>query len=154
MNARIRVASALAPLLLLVGCGQPSGSDLLQRRLATTMAPDQTCNRVASVQYLPDGARISVPANALFKPGRSDLTDCGQYAMASAIEAMLAPQIMHVGIEAYGNVDQPYALLARQRAERLRTMFSNAGLVPAQIQPAAAPAPDTWGIVLTAGESG
>jgi hypothetical protein len=158
MKASVHFVPALAPLLLLAACGEPSGAGLLQSRVTTSMTQEQQCNRVASVQYLPNGARISVPATALFIPGRPDLTECGQYAMASAVQAMLAPRIMYVVIEPYGDIDSPYSLLSRERADRLQTMFSHAGFVPTQppvlVQTAAVPSQETWGIVLTAGDRG
>ena len=142
-------ATALMPLVV-VACARPSSGPLLQSRVQTSMRPDQPCNRVASIQYLPDGARIAISSDSLFLPGKADLTQCGGFAVASAIQAMLTPMIMHVAIEPYGDVGAPYARLARERAVRLQTMFWNVG-APTEVQPAAAPAQDAWGIVLTAG---
>ena len=152
MRASIHVAPALTSLLLLAACSfEPSGPQLLQDRLTVTMSPEQQCNRMASTQPLPNGARVVIGSDSLFLPGRADLTECGHYAIASAVEAMLDPRIMQVVIEPYGDVSSPS--LARDRAERLQAMFSTVGFVPGQpaaiIQPAAAPVPGSWGIVLT-----
>src|SRR5579859_3775336 len=96
LKATVRATPALIAVLGLTGCGEPSASSVLDVRVAERMAPDQPCNIQASVAYLPDGARISMPSNALFTSGRADFTACGQYAMAGAIEAMLDPSIMQV----------------------------------------------------------
>jgi len=156
MRASSGAVAALMSLLLVVACAQPSNGPIFQSRIATAMTPEQPCNRVASVQYVPAGARIEVPADALFLPGKADLTQCGQIAMTSAIQAMLDPRIMYVAIEPYGDVDAPYALLARQRADRLRGFFSNVGFTgsqpPVAVQPAVTP--NAWGVVLTAADRG
>jgi|ERR1700722_926016 hypothetical protein len=153
LKSVVPATAALAALLLLAACGEPASPDVLNARVTARMAPDQPCNRQASVQYLPDGARISMPDSALFTIGRADLSACGQYAMSSAIEAMLDPGIMQVVIEPGGDIDAPYARLVRQRADTLNGVFTKASFPPYQpvvpVQTKAAGQAGIWGIVLT-----
>jgi hypothetical protein len=153
LKAVVRATPVLAALLLLAACGEPASPDVLNARVAARMAPDQPCNTKASVQYLPDGARISMPDSALFTIGRAELSDCGQYAMSSAIEAMLDPGIMQVVIEPGGDLETPYAGLVRQRADTLTGVFRKASFPPYQppipIQTKAAGQIGVWGVVLT-----
>jgi hypothetical protein len=153
MNANILAAPALASLLLLAGCGEPSSPDVLKARVAQSMATNQECNSKANVQYLEDGARITMPDGALFMIGQAELSPCGEYAMASAIEAMLSSGIMRVEIEPGGNIEAPYAGLVSQRADALGTMFAKSVFVPYQppllVQSRSAGPAGTWGIVLT-----
>jgi len=153
LKATIRATPVLTALLLLTACGEPSSSAMLHARVSARMAPDQPCNTKASIQYLPDGARISIPDSALFTIGRADLSACGQYAMSGAIEAMLDPGIMQVVIEPGGDLEAPYAGLVRQRADTLTAVFTKASFVPYQppvpVQTRAAGQTGVWGVVLT-----
>jgi hypothetical protein len=147
-----RAMPALAALLLLAACGEPSSSSVLDTRVAARMAPAQPCNAQARVEYLPNGARISMPDSALFTIGRPELSTCGQYAMASAVEAMLDPSIMQVVIEPGGDLDAPYAGLVRQRVGALKGIFAKASFPPYQppipVQTKDVGPGGTWGVVL------
>lgn len=152
MRVGNHVVAALAALLLLVGCaGEPPSTRTLQNRLATSLDPAQTCNRPASVEYVPNGVRVRIPDTSLFVVGRTDLSACGQYVMASVVEAMLAPQVMLMVVEPSGDVNAPGAFLPRQRAGTVTAFISNKGFVGTQprvvVQSSAAP-PGNWGIVL------
>lgn len=151
-KAIVRVMPVLTALLL-TACGEPSSPDVLHARVTARMAPDQPCNAKASIQYLPNGARITMPDSALFTIGRADLSACGQYAMSSAIEAMLDPGIMQVVIEPGGDLDAPYAGLVRQRTDTLTGIFTKASFVPYQppvpVRTKAAGQTGIWGVVLT-----
>jgi len=155
MKTTIRAIPALAAVLLLAACGEPSSPDVLNARVAARMAPDQGCSNGTSIEYLPDGARINLPDSALFTIGRADLSPCGQYAMAGAVEAMLKPGIMLVVIEPGGDVEAPYAGLARQRADTLKAVFAKASFPPyqppilVQSTPSGSGRIGVWGIVLT-----
>jgi hypothetical protein len=154
MDANSLATAALASLLLLAACGsEPSSPDVLKARVTERMAPKQECDSKANVQYLDDGARITMPDSALFTLGRSDISACGQYAMASAIEAMLSSAIMRVEIEPGGNIEAPYAGLVNERVEALETMFAKSVFVPYQapvlVQSRAAGPAGVWGVVLT-----
>jgi len=158
LKAIIRAAPVLTALLLLTACGEPSSSAMLHARVSARMASDQTCNSKASIQYLPDGARISMPDSALFTIGRAELSACGQYAMSDAIEAMLDPGIMQVVIEPGGDLEAPYAGLVRRRADALTAVFTRASFVPYQppvpVQTKAAGQASIWGVVLTVANKG
>jgi hypothetical protein len=151
MKAGIHAVAALAALFLLDGCSEPSSTQTLQRRVAIRMDPAQTCNRPASIEYLPNGARVRMPDTSLFVVGRTDLSNCGQYAVSSVVEAMLDPRIMQVVVEPGGDFNAPYAFLPRERADNIRALLSNtAGTAtqpPVLVQPAPAPS-GSWGIVL------
>jgi hypothetical protein len=153
MNHQMRALPALVALLLLSACGGPSSTDVLNTRVSRRMAPDLLCNKTVRVEYLPNGARISMPDSALFTVGRADLSACGRYAMASAVEAMLDPGIMQVVIEPSGDIEASYAGLARRRADALKGMFTNAGFDPFQppvlVQPTSSSPIGVWGVELT-----
>ena len=153
MSAKILAAPALASLLVLAACGEPSSPDVLNARVAQRMASKQECDGKANVQYLPDGARITMPDDALFITGRADLSPCGQYAMASAIEAMLSSAIMRVEIQPGGNIEAPYAGLVSQRADALGTMFTKSVFIPYQppllVQSDTVGPAGAWSVVLT-----
>jgi hypothetical protein len=144
--------TALAALLLLDGCAcEPSSTQTLQSRVATSMDPARTCNRPASVEYLPNGVRVRIPDTSLFVVGRTDLSACGQYAMTSVVEAMLAPQVMRMVVESPGDVNAPDAFLSRERAGTVTRFIANPGFAGTQprvvVRPASGP-PGNWGIVL------
>lgn len=153
LKAIVRAMPVLTAVLLLTACGEPSSPDTLHARVAARVVPDQQCNAKASVEYLPDGARISMPDSALFTTGRPELSACGQYAISSAVEAMLDPGIMQVVIEPGGDLDAPYAGLVRQRADTLTAVFRKASFVPYQpsvpVQTKSVGQTGIWGVVLT-----
>jgi hypothetical protein len=138
---------------LLSACGDPPNVQVLNSRVAARMAPPQVCTSQATVEYLPNGARISLPDTVLFVVGRTDISPCGQYALASIVEAMLDPRLMQVIIEPGGDLDSPDAYLPRERTTSLKATLSNIGFVPDQppvlVQPAPVSAGRAWGIVLT-----
>ena len=150
MKAAIHSVTMLSALLL-AACSERPAVQVLDDRVTASMSPSQPCNRPTSVEYLPNGARISIPDTALFTVGRTDLSPCGQYAVASVVEAMLDPRIMQVVIEPGGDINAPDAFLPRERVGVLRASFSNPGFLPTQpavlVQPAAVPS-RVWGIVL------
>jgi hypothetical protein len=150
MKAAIHGVTMLAALLL-AACSEPPPVQVLNSRVSARMSPVQPCNRPASAEYLPNGARISIPDTALFTVGRTDLSPCGEYAVASAVEAMLDPRIMQIVIEPGGDINAPDAFLPRERVGSLRALLLNPAFVPAPspvlVQPAATPS-RVWGIVL------
>jgi hypothetical protein len=143
--------------LMLAACSEPPAAQVLDSRVTVSMSPVQPCNRPASVEYLPTGARIRIPDTALFTVGRTDLSECGRYAVASVVEAMLNPRIMQVVIEPGSDINDPDAFLPRERVGSLKASLSNPGFAPTQppvlVQPAAVPS-RVWGIVLTIADSG
>jgi hypothetical protein len=151
MKAAIHGITMLAALLL-AACSEPPSVQVLNSRVTARMSPVQPCNRPASVEYLPNGARISIPDTALFTVGRTDLSPCGEYAVASAVEAMLDPRITQVVIEPAGDINAPDAFLPRERVGSLMALLSNPGFVatpsPVLVQPAAVSS-RVWAIVLT-----
>ncbi len=152
MTTRIYFLPALATLLALGACSEPSSTQMLADRVTFSLSPTNQCNRMASIEYLPNGTRIRLPEASLFVDRRTDLTACGQYALASVIQAMLAPRIMQVVIEPEADADVPGSSVSLRRADTVKTLMSNAGFIftqpPVLIQPATAQPPGTLGIVL------
>jgi len=153
-----RIAPALVIALTLGACSEPSDTQLLAGRVAASLDPAETCNRLASIEYLPNGTRIRLTEATLFVSGTTDLTACGEYALASVVEAMLDPRIMQVVIEPESGVGGPGSSLSLQRADTVRGLLSVAGFTPAQppvvVQPAAVPSQGALGIVLAVAGSG
>jgi hypothetical protein len=153
MTTGIYFLPALATLLALGACSEPSSTRMLADRVTASLSPTNQCNRMASTEYLPNGTRIRLPEASLFVDRRTDLTACGQYALASVMQAMLAPRIMQVVIEPEADADVPGSSVSLRRADTVKTLMSNAGFIftqpPVLIQPATAQPPGTLGIVLT-----
>lgn len=158
MKTNILALPVLGSLMVLTACGEPASPDVLKNRVAQHMASDQACNNSASVEYLPNGARVSFPESVLFTIGRADLNPCGQSAMANVIEAMLNPGIMQVVIEPSADIEASYYGLARQRTETLKAMISKAAFVPYEppvlVQVSSTGSAGVWGVVLTAASAG
>src|SRR5438046_1149846 len=125
MDIRTRVAPALATLLALAACSEPSSSQILSGRVTDGLDPAEPCNRPAGIEYLPNGTRIRLPESSLFVSGQTDLTGCGQYALASVTEAMLDPRIMQVVIEPEADINAPGSSLSLRRADKVKKLLSN-----------------------------
>jgi hypothetical protein len=153
-----QLVPALAALLVLGACSEPSSTQTLSNRVTTGLNPAQVCNRGANIEYLANGTRIRFPVSSLFVSGRADLTGCGHYAVASVTQAMLDPRIMQVAIEPEANVQGQEPYLSLQRTDRLKGLLTNVGFTqtqpPVVVQPAATPSQDVFGIVLTVRRSG
>src|SRR5690242_8891416 len=76
MKANIRILSALAALGFLAACSRPD-AQVLNDRVTARMTPPLPCNSQATVEYLPNGARIMIPDTALFIIGKTDISECG-----------------------------------------------------------------------------
>jgi len=154
----IRIMPVVVILLLLAACSTSSSTQILEGRVASTLTPAIPCNRLASVDPLPNGMQISFPVDALFLAGRTDLTECGHYALASAVEAMLDPRIMQVVVEPDTDITMPDAFLPRERADQVKRIFSDAGFVPAQppvlVKSVTPQSPRVWRIILAVADHG
>jgi hypothetical protein len=151
MKASAFVVPTFAALLLLGACSEPSSTQVLQTRVTTIRSPAQTCNRLESIEYMPDGVRVRLADTSLFVIGRADLSDCGRYALGSVVEAMLNPRIMQVVVEPGGDINAPEALLVRQRATTVQAFLTNAGFTGTQPPVLVQPSGDmsrNWGVVL------
>jgi hypothetical protein len=98
-NVDRRVVS-LGAILLLAGCtgsGPHQSARVLQHRLQANLAPEIS-SRQASIQKLPDGARVTLSDAALFAPGQSDLDTSGRFTIASLAESLLDPRLMQVDV--------------------------------------------------------
>jgi hypothetical protein len=94
----VRRVAMFCPLLVVVACasGNRSVSDLHQR-MQLLLAPDIAAGR-AGLERLPDGARVTLPQQALFPTGRSELDDKGRFVLASVIQGLLDPGILRIDI--------------------------------------------------------
>jgi hypothetical protein len=140
MRARVLAAPVLATLLALAACAQPSNTATLQSRADLRLTQAEPCNRMATIEYLPDGVRFQVPQAALFVPGSTNLNDCGRYTLSSMMEAMLDPALIQVIIEPDPEYLTAGYILPQQRAETVRAFFTDAGFTrrqpPVLVQPA------------------
>jgi hypothetical protein len=144
---------ALATLLALGACSEPSSTQTLADRVAASLTPAELCNRQASIESLPNGTRIWLPEASVFVNRKTDLTKCGQYVLASVTQAMLAPPIMQVVIEPSADENAQVPSLSLQRADAVRKLMSNVGFIftqpPVLVQPATTASPGNLGIELT-----
>jgi hypothetical protein len=76
--------------------------------------------------------RICFPPTLFFLSGRTNLTPCGQYALARVTEAMLAPRIMQAVIEPESGVSAPASEFALQCADTVQRALSNVGFTQKQ----------------------
>jgi hypothetical protein len=140
-------------LLALAACSEPSSTQILSSRIPARLNQTVSCNRPVSVEFLQDGARILLPETSLFLIGRTDLSPCGQYVLASVTQAMLDPRIMQVVIEPQSDANAPASVFALQRADTVQKALSNVGFTqrqpPVLIQSAPVSSPGALGIVLS-----
>jgi hypothetical protein len=144
-------------LLALGACSEPSSTQLLSSRVPARLNQTVPCNHPVSVEFLPDGARIRLPETSLFLIGRTDLSPCGQFVLASVTEALLDPRIMQVVIEPQSSVNTPASVFALQRADTVQKALSNVGFTqrqpPVLVQAAPTPSPGALGILLSVRQS-
>jgi len=133
-QAERRVA-LLGPLFLVAACscGNKSVANL-DERLQLRLAPDIAAGR-AVLEPLPDGARVTFAGQSLFAPGRAQLDDSGRFILASFIQGLLDPGILHIQI-AEPPASPVYVQGARSQA--VTEYFVDYGLGPS-LQPATAP---------------
>jgi hypothetical protein len=128
-----RLVALLGLVLFVVACTSGNNSVAnLGQRMQVLLAPDIAAGRVG-LEQLPDGARVTIPEQSLFPPGRSELDDRGRFLLASVIQGLLDPGILRV------DVAEPApspAYLQGPRAGAVRQFFVDYGLGPT-LQPAA-----------------
>jgi hypothetical protein len=106
----------------------------LDQRMQVLLAPDIAAGRVG-LEPLPDGSRVTLPQQSLFPVGRAELGDNGRFLLASVIQGLIDPGILHIEIaEAPGT---PVGLQTAQ-AQAVSQFFVDYGLGPS-LQPAAPP---------------
>jgi hypothetical protein len=94
-----RLAVLLSPMLLAVACSswpgaEPAAQDLGQR-LQARLAPDIAAGR-ATLEQLPDGARVTLVDQSLFPGGGAQLDDAGRDVLTRVIQGLLAPRILRI----------------------------------------------------------
>ena len=127
-------AILLGSLLLTAGCSCGSPTQDLNARLQARLAPQLATNQ-AALQQLPDGSQVLLIDQSLFTVGDAQLTDQGQYILASVIEALIDPRLLRIAI-----ADQPgtSAYLQSARIQAVNQYFTDYGLA-GTLQPPSAP---------------
>jgi hypothetical protein len=130
-----RLVALFFPMLFVVACTSGNNSVTnLGQRMQVLLAPDIAAGRVG-LEQLPDGARVTLPEQSLFPPGRGELDDRGRFLLASVIQGLLDPGILRI------DVAEPApspAYLQGPRAGAVRQFFVDYGL-GSTLQPAAVP---------------
>jgi hypothetical protein len=89
----------LAAALALAACSaQPGPPQDLAARLHERLAPEIQAQQ-ASVQPLPDGARVLLQRDLLFRAAQPELDAKGQHTLSSVTEGMLDLRIMEIAIQ-------------------------------------------------------
>ncbi len=93
-----RLALLIAPLVL-VSCasGQQQTVDLLNRRLAVTMAPEIAESRVA-LQPMPDGAQVTLLDSSALPDDVGAMDNRTRDPRASMIQGLLDPSLMRIQV--------------------------------------------------------
>jgi hypothetical protein len=94
------LAVLLGPLLLVTACGSSGQNPTVQRlgeRLQTQMAPDIAAQR-ATVQSLPDGARVTLLDPSLFPNNADTLDNRVSDPRANVVEGLLDPRLMRIQV--------------------------------------------------------
>lgn len=104
-------SSVLCLPLVLGACASENPPSDLASRLDWNLSNGITA-RQATVERLPDGARVTFPETALFPGAGSGLSPQGEYRVVSVVESLLAPAIMQVQV--VGDPSVPEYLRADQ----------------------------------------
>jgi hypothetical protein len=138
----VRCAALLSPAMLLAACAPWGGPrcacspPVLQARLQARLAPDLASGQ-ASLQSLPDGARVVIPDSALFGDARkTELDENGRLVLARVIEAMLDPHLMHVQ---FADSSSASAMVQGERARAAARYFDDSRVGPAYLANVSAP---------------
>jgi hypothetical protein len=91
-----RLIIYLAPLLIL-GCTAERSAGNLGDRLQAELG-SELANGRASLERLPDGARVTFGDQTLFPTGGAELDAGGRFALTSFVEALLAPALLQVDV--------------------------------------------------------
>jgi hypothetical protein len=124
-----RVAAMVSLLLLATACSSETGTrgaPRLAERLQLRLAPDITAGR-ATLEPLPDGARVTIADQALFPGSSTELDENGRFILASVIEGLLAPRILRV--QMIETATAP-AGVQEARARAVAEFFEDYGLGP------------------------
>jgi hypothetical protein len=112
------LAVLISTLLLMTACGssgQSGTAQRLERRLETQMAPDIAAHR-ATVQSLPDGARVTLLDATLFPNNADTLDNRISDPRANIVEALLDPSLLRI------QVADSSTLPVNQRDTRVRNV--------------------------------
>lgn len=96
-SRRSTPAVSFALVLLVGGCANENSPQNLGNRLQAELRPE-LANGSATLERLPDGARVTLPDQTLFPAGGAELDARGRFVLASLVEALLAPALLEVDI--------------------------------------------------------
>ncbi|HEX4171526.1 MAG TPA: hypothetical protein VHY82_03515 [Acetobacteraceae bacterium] len=97
-QSRLSATAALFGLvLLLAGCADERSPRDLGDRLQTELAPE-LANGDATLERLPDGARVTLADQTLFPVGGTKLGERGRFVLSSLVEGLLAPPLLTVDV--------------------------------------------------------
>lgn len=121
---RLSPTVALSVLALLLGgcAGERSPRDLGDR-LQTELAPE-LANGGATLERLPDGARVAFPDQTLFSAGGAELDTRGRFILTSLAQGLLAPPLLQV------DVAGPAAPLSQARAAAVAQFLNGIQVAP------------------------
>ena len=124
----VRVAILLTALLPVAACvpGPDHVAEHLNERLQTQLAPQMTTSQ-AALETFPDGARVTLTDQSLFKPGSAELSDSGHYIIASVIEGLVNPSLLRIEL-VESPASSPY--LRDQRLQTVMQFLSDYQLAP------------------------
>ena len=124
----VRRAMLLSPLLPIAACapGPDNVAEHLNERLQFHLAPQMTTSQ-AALETFPDGARVTLTDQSLFKPGSAELSDSGRYIIASVIEGLVEPSLLRIEL-AESPASSPY--LRDQRLQTVTQFLSDYRLLP------------------------
>jgi hypothetical protein len=93
----LRACVCVAPLLLLLGCASERSPLDISDRLQAELSPE-LANGSVTLEQLPDGARVTLPDQTLFRTGGAELDAKGRYILTGLVEALLAPPLLQVEV--------------------------------------------------------
>ncbi len=141
----IHHATLLGSLLLMAACSSGSPTQDLNTRLQASLT-QQIATTEAALQPLPDGSQVIIIDQSLFVAGGANLSDKGQYILASVIEGLIDPRLLRIEIaESPGTA--PYLQTARVQA--VTEYFGDYGLAPTLQSPSTPVAETPLGTVMT-----
>ena len=146
-------ATACGLVLLAAACtSSPNAGSVaagLTQRLDMRLAPELASGQ-ATLQQLPDGARVTLADGVLFPGGGVTLDGKGRYTVASVIQGLLEPSLLRIDIA--GASAAPGAVQDLQ-ARTVSAFFENYGIkvsTPSSpVSPYIAPAAPVSGIAIT-----
>jgi hypothetical protein len=120
---QLSATAPLALLLVLAGCAGGRVPRELSQRLQWELGPE-LANGGATLERLPDGARVTLADQTLFPADRAVLDTRGRYVLASLVQGLLAPDLLQV------DVTGPAEFLPQARAAAVAEFLRDTQVAP------------------------